>query len=106
MDYFFSWFASRFDTEHVSEDAVHVDIRKETIPPSSHGLLWREDFLRLFASSLRACIPESSTLKPTIYPWGFARGVGDATLEIPLQSPLRQHGLSYIQHYASLKEPT
>jgi hypothetical protein len=106
MDYFFSWFASRFDTEHVSEDAVHVDIGKETIPPSSHSLLLREDFLRLFASCLQACIPEPSSLKPTIYPWGFARGVGDATLEMPLPSPLRQHGLSYVQHYASLKEPT
>ena len=106
MDHFFAWFASRFDPEHFSEDAVHVDIGKETMPPSSQSLLWREDFLRLFASSLQACVPETSTLKPTIYPWGFARGVGSTTLEMPLQSPLRAEGLSYVQHYASLKETT
>lgn len=52
MDSFFSWLESRFDAQHYDEDAVYVDIGKETMPPAGHSLLWREDFLRLFASSL------------------------------------------------------
>jgi hypothetical protein len=106
IDYFFQWFESRFDTQHFDEEAVHVDIGKETMPPAGHSLLWREDFLRLFASSLQACARDSSTLKPTLYPWGFVRGVGSATLETPLTSPLRGQGLSYVQHYASNKNDT
>jgi hypothetical protein len=104
MDYFFQWFESRFDAQHFDEDAVHVDIGKETMPPAGHGLLWREDFLRLFAASLQACTQDSSTLKPTLYPWGFVCGVDSATLETPLESTLRAQGVSYVQHYASFKE--
>lgn len=32
--------------------------------------------------------------------------MGSTTLETPLQSPLRQQGLSYIQHYTSNKNDT
>jgi len=74
------------------------------MPPAEHSLLWREDFLRLFAASLQACAQDPSTLKPTIYPWGFVRGIGSATLETPLDSTIRAQGVSYIQHYASFKE--
>jgi hypothetical protein len=104
MDYFFHWFERQFDPQHFTEDTVHVDIGKETLPPPSCSLLWREDFLRLFASCLQACEPDSPTLKPTLYPWGFVRGVGSATLETPLESRLRHLGLSYVQHYPDFKE--
>lgn len=96
MNYFFPWFESRFDARYSSEDAVHIDIGKETLPPAAHTLLWREDFHRLFAASRQACVLESSTLKPTLYPWGSVRGVGSATPETPLQLTLRAQGLSYI----------
>lgn len=104
MDYFFPWFESRFHAHYLNEDAVHVDVGKETMPPPGHTLLWQEDFLRLFAASLQVCTPHASTLKPTLYPWGFVRGVGSATLETPLESTLRDQGVSYIQHYGSFKE--
>ncbi|KIW99753.1 uncharacterized protein Z518_11166, partial [Rhinocladiella mackenziei CBS 650.93] len=106
MDYFFNWFESRFDSQYWTEDAVHIDVGQETLPSSSSAcsLLWREDFLRLFAACLDAYEESPSTLTPTLFPWGFVRGVNDATLEIPLTSSLRAQGLSYVQHYASFKE--
>jgi hypothetical protein len=104
LDYFLDWFERQFDPQHFSEDTVHVDIGKETLPPPSCSLLWREDFLRLFASCLQSLDPESPTLKPTLYPWGFVRGVGSATLELPLECRLRDEGVSYIQHYPDFKE--
>ena len=104
LDSFFSWFGRQFDLRHIHEDRVHVDIGKETLPPASYSLLWREDFLRLFAACLQSLDPTSTTLEPTLYPWGFVRGVGSATLELPLSSRLRNAGVSYIQHYPSFKE--
>ncbi|OAG33833.1 hypothetical protein AYO21_12067 [Fonsecaea monophora] len=104
IDCFFHWFERQFDPRHFSEDTVHVDIGKETLPPPSCSLLWREDFLRLFTACLQSLDPGSPRLTPTLYPWGFVHGVGSATLELPLECRLRDEGVSYIQHYSDFKE--
>ena len=104
IDRSLTWFQQYFDPQYLDEEHVHVDVGKETWLPGATSLIWREDFLRLFASSLSACVADQASLKPTLYPRGFLRGVCDATIEPTFHSPLRQQGLSYIQHYASFKE--
>ncbi|KAL8723100.1 MAG: hypothetical protein Q9181_007357 [Wetmoreana brouardii] len=104
VEYFSDWLTRHFDPQHFSEDTTHVDLGKETLSSSPSTFLWREEFLRLFALCLSACAEDRSVAKPTFYPWGFLRGVGDTTLEPNLDSALRGHGVSYVQHYGSFKE--